>query len=161
MLGGSVKLINRQVGDFARAWGFGVDFSASYQHKSWQFAAMARDVTSTFNAWSYNLSDEMLETFVLTGNDIPQNGLEITMPRIILGTAKTFKINDKFKLITELDADFTTDGMRNVLISSNPISIDPHFGLELNFKNLIFLRSGIGNIQKSTGLIEDCYYRPT
>ena len=153
MLGGSVKLINRQVGDFARAWGFGVDFSASYQHKSWQFAAMARDVTSTFNAWSYNLSDEMLETFVLTGNEIPQNGLEITMPRIILGTAKTFKINDKFKLITELDADFTTDGMRNVLISSNPISIDPHFGLELNFKNLIFLRSGIGNIQKSTGLI--------
>ena len=153
MLGGSVKLVNRQVGDFARAWGFGVDFSASYQHKSWQFAAMARDVTSTFNAWSYNLSDEMLETFVLTGNEIPQNGLEITMPRIILGTAKTFKINDKFKLITELDADFTTDGMRNVLISSNPISIDPHFGLELNFKNLIFLRSGIGNIQKSTGLI--------
>ena len=114
---------------------------------------MARDVTSTFNAWSYNLSDEMLETFVLTGNEIPQNGLEITMPRLIIGTAKTFKINDKFKLITELDADFTTDGMRNVLISSNPISIDPHFGLELNFKNLIFLRSGIGNIQKSTGLI--------
>ena len=152
MLGGSAKLINRQVGDFARAWGFGLDFSASYAHKSWQFAAMARDITSTFNAWSYNLSDEMLETFTLTGNEIPQNGLEITMPRLILGAARTFDINTNFKLITEIDADFTTDGMRNVLITSNPFSIDPHFGLELNFKNLIFLRSGVGNIQKSTGI---------
>tara|TARA_B110000438_G_C15739668_1_gene617872 strand:- start:202 stop:1287 length:1086 start_codon:yes stop_codon:yes gene_type:complete len=152
MLGGSAKLINRQVGDFARAWGFGLDFSASYAHKSWQFAAMARDITSTFNAWSYNLSDEMLETFTLTGNEIPQNGLEITMPRLILGAARTFDINTNFKLITEIDADFTTDGMRNVLITSNPFSIDPHFGLELNFKNLIFLRSGVGNIQKSIGI---------
>lgn len=149
-LGGSVKLIHRQVGDFAKAWGFGLDFSAAYQHKSWKFAVMARDVTSTFNAWSYNLSDQMLETFTLTGNEIPQNGLEVTLPRIIFGIAKEIKINEKFKLTTEIDADITTDGMRNVLIAADPFSIDPHLGLELDFKKLIFLRGGIGNIQKST-----------
>ena len=38
--------------------------------------------------------------------------------------------------------------MRNVLIKSDPLSIDPHFGLELGYNNLIFLRGGIGNIQE-------------
>jgi hypothetical protein len=149
-LGGSAKIIHRQVGDFAKAWGFGLDFSASYEHKKWRFAALARDVTSTFNAWSYNLSDEMLETFTITGNEIPQNGLEITLPRIIIGAARTFSIGSNFNLITELDADITTDGMRNVLISASPFSIDPHFGMELGFKKMIFLRSGVGNIQRSS-----------
>ena len=149
-LGGSAKIIHRQVGDFAKAWGFGLDFSASYQYKKWRFAALARDITTTFNAWSYNLSDEMLETFTLTGNEIPENGLEITLPRIIIGASRTFDIGENFNLITELDADVTTDGMRNVLISASPFSIDPHFGMELGFKNMIFLRSGVGNIQRST-----------
>ncbi|MAP01333.1 MAG: hypothetical protein CMD01_00750 [Flavobacteriales bacterium] len=149
-LGGSAKIIHRQVGDFAKAWGFGLDFSASYQYKKWRFAALARDITTTFNAWSYNLSDEMLETFTLTGNEIPENGLEITLPRIIIGASRTVDIGENFNLITELDADVTTDGMRNVLISASPFSIDPHFGMELGFKNMIFLRSGVGNIQRST-----------
>jgi len=48
----------------------------------------------------------------------------------------------------ELDLDITTDGMRNVLIKSDPFSIDPHFGTEVGFKDFIFLRGGIGNIQK-------------
>lgn len=150
IFGGSAKIIHRQVGDFARAWGFGLDFSISYSYKKWQFAALTRDITSTFNAWSYNLSDEMLETFALTGNEIPQSGLEITLPRIIVGAARSFKLSENFNLITEIDADITTDGMRNVLISANPFSIDPHFGMELSFKKMIFLRTGIGNIQQSS-----------
>lgn len=149
-LGGTAKIIHRKVGDFAQAWGFGIDFSAAYQHNSWRFAALARDVTSTFNAWSYNLSEEMIETFILTGNEIPENGIEITMPRIILAASKQFNLGNKFSLITELNTDITTDGMRNVLISSNPFSVDPHLGIELNYRNIIFLRSGIGNIQKVT-----------
>ena len=59
LLGGSAKIIHRKVGDFAQAWGFGIDFSAAYHYKSWKFAAMSRDITSTFNAWSYNLSEDI------------------------------------------------------------------------------------------------------
>ena len=149
-LGGSAKIIHRKVGDFAQAWGFGIDFSAAYHYKSWKFAAMSRDVTSTFNAWSYNLSEEMIETFLLTDNEIPENGIEITMPRLILAASKQFTLGEKFSLITEINTDITTDGMRNVLISSDPFSIDPHLGIELNYRNIIFIRSGIGNIQKVT-----------
>jgi hypothetical protein len=42
----------------------------------------------------------------------------------------------------------TFDGQRNVVVSSDPISIDPHAGFELGFDKFIFLRGGIGNIQK-------------
>ena len=149
-IGGSAKIINRKAGDFANAWGFGIDFSAKYQYKSWKFAVMGKDITSTFNVWNYHLSDEMINTFIETDNELPQNGIELTMPRIILGGSRLTSFKNDISLLTELNFDLTTDGNRNVLISGNPISIDPHMGFELNIKDLVFIRSGIGNIQKYT-----------
>lgn len=150
-LGANVKVIRRVVGDFAGAWGFGFDVGGQYKYKKWQFGAVARDVTSTFNAWSYNLSPEMISVFQATGNTIPQNGLEVTLPRLLLGAGRKFTFwKDRLSLLTELDADATFDGQRNTLISSKATSIDPHFGFELGYKDLIFLRGGIGNYQKST-----------
>src|SRR5690606_37159171 len=32
-LGGNVKIVHRRIGDFAKAWGFGIDASALYQLK--------------------------------------------------------------------------------------------------------------------------------
>ena len=149
-MGGTAKIINRKAGDFANAWGFGFDFAAKYQTDSWKFAIMGKDITSTFNVWNYHLDDEMINTFVLTGNELPQNGIELTLPRIILGASKLVEFPKNISLLTELNIDLTTDGNRNVLISADPISADPHIGLELNIKDLIFLRSGIGNIQTYT-----------
>jgi hypothetical protein len=50
--------------------------------------------------------------------------------------------------MAELDVDMTTDGKRNTLISGKPISFDPHMGIEGAYKNTIFLRLGVGNIQR-------------
>lgn len=149
--GANVKVIRRVVGNFAGAWGFGFDLGGQYKIKSWQFGLVARDITSTFNAWSYNLSPEMITVFQETGNTIPQNGLEITLPRALLGAGKSFGFfKKKVSLLTELDADATFDGKRNTVISTNAVSVDPHFGLEIGYKGFVFLRGGIGNIQKST-----------
>ncbi|MEW6468861.1 MAG: PorV/PorQ family protein [Bacteroidota bacterium] len=152
-VGGNAKIVRRKVGDFGGAWGFGLDAGLQYDYKSWNFAAMVRDVTSTFNAWSFNLSDEVKDVFTTTGNELPDNGLEITLPKMILGAARTFSFSEKFTLLAELDMDWTFDGKRNVLIKSNPLSIDPHLGIELGFKNMIFLRSGIGNMQYVTDFV--------
>jgi hypothetical protein len=57
---------------------------AMYDYKKWRFAAMARDVTGTFNAWSYNLTDDVKQTYAITGNDIPSNSIEVTVPKLIL-----------------------------------------------------------------------------
>jgi hypothetical protein len=94
-LGANVKIIRRKVGDFAGAWGFGLDAGAQYDYKKWKFAAMARDVTSTFNAWSFNLSEETKQVFLATGNEIPENSVEITLPKLLLGAARKFDFNDK------------------------------------------------------------------
>ena len=149
-VGGSGKIIHRKVGDFAKSWGFGIDFAATYQLGNWKIAALTRDITTTFNAWSFSLTEQMIETFDRTDNEIPENGLEITMPRIILAGMRKWDIGKNFTFLAELDADFTTDGKRNVLVVGNPISIDPHVGIEAGFKNIVFVRAGIGNIQKVT-----------
>jgi len=149
-LGGNVKIIRRKVGDFGSSWGFGLDLSALYTKNTWSAAIMMRDISTTYNAWSYQLDDKMKEAFTRTGNTIPKNSVEITLPRIILGFGKSFSMGENFGLYTEIDFDITTDGKRNVLIKSNTLSVDPHFGLELDYKNIVFLRAGVGNIQKET-----------
>ncbi len=165
-VGGNVKIVHRKVGPFATAWGFGLDLGGQY-HVSDNFTLglMLKDVTSTFNAWSFKLKDEEKEVLALTNNEIPINSLEITKPQIILGMAygKNFPLGKRrksnetkvaerrtFGLLGELDFQVTTDGKRNTLVRSNPISMNPSAGLEIDYNKLIFLRGGLSNFQKSS-----------
>ena len=149
-IGGNAKVIYRIVGSFADCWGFGFDIGAQYHLKNLYLGLMARDVTTTFNAWSFNFTDAEQAVLAQTDNEIPTSSIELTAPTVIYGVAYNFEIGKKFGILPELDIDMTTDGMRNVLISSAPLSFDPHMGLELNYNHFIFIRGGIGNIQRGT-----------
>lgn len=153
--GANVKIIYRNVGEFANAWGFGVDAGAQYDYNTWKFGLMVRDVTSTFNAWSFSLSQETIDVFNATGNEIPDNSLELTLPKAILGIGKEVRISNKFNLLGEIDFDFSTDGKRNVLITGDPVSVDPHMGVEVGYNKMIFLRAGVGNFQKVTDILNN------
>lgn len=153
--GANVKVIYRNVGEFANAWGFGVDAGAQYDYKSWKFGLMLRDVTSTFNAWSFSLSQETIDVFNATGNEIPDNSLELTLPKAILGIGKEVRISNKFNMLGEIDFDFSTDGRRNVLITGDPVSVDPHMGVEVGYNRMVFLRAGVGNFQKVTDILNN------
>ncbi|MEJ7665627.1 MAG: hypothetical protein WKG07_41965 [Hymenobacter sp.] len=48
----SGKVIYRNVGSFANAYGFGIDAGVQYNHNGWRLGLMARDITTTFTAWS-------------------------------------------------------------------------------------------------------------
>lgn len=150
--GGSVKIIHRRIGDFAKSWGFGIDAGLKYQlGEHWNFGLVARDVSSTFNAWIFNLSEEMQQVFIATGNELPSNGMELSLPRFIPGFAYSHafgKSEKSFTLTTEIDLDITTDGKRNVLLSADPISVDPHMGLQLAFKDLVKIRGGVSSFQQ-------------
>ena len=146
-LGANFKVIHRTVGDFANAWGFGLDVGAQIALNRWRFGLMLRDITGTFNAWSHN-SELLADIYTQTGNEIPDNTLEITLPKAILGVSRDWDISDNFSLLAVLDLDFTFDGKRNVPISSDMVSIDPHFGLEIGYKRVAYLRGGVGNIQE-------------
>jgi len=146
--GGNVKVIHRKVGEYGKSFGFGLDFGIQYLKKHWAFGVMGRDITTTYNSWSYN-ADKLSTVYASTGNDIPKNSTEITYPRIVLGAAYSTAISQNFGLTAETNLNLTTDGKRNTVISGDPVSADPTLGLEGNFKKIAFLRAGIGNIQKS------------
>lgn len=145
----NAKIIHREAGDFAKAWGFGFDAGAQIIGNRWKIGIVAKDVTTTFNAWSYSIDEQMREVFYVTQNDIPSKSTELTAPQLILGGSYNFKINKKINLLAEADFDITFDGRRNTVVSFNPVSIDPKLGLELSYNNVFFVRAGINNFQQA------------
>ncbi|MDH5609770.1 MAG: hypothetical protein OEY56_09825 [Cyclobacteriaceae bacterium] len=149
--GGNVKIIYRSVGSFSRAWGFGMDFGLQKTWGHWRIGLNGRDVFGTFNAWSHN-PDELRTIFTSTGNVIPVNTLEITLPRLISGGSYEWKLPANFSLLASLDLLTTFDGKRNTLIRTNFASFDPYAGLEAGYKDLVFLRFGASQFQQVSGL---------
>ncbi len=145
----NAKVIHRSVGKFAKAWGFGLDAGLQIIHNKWKFGISARDITTTFNAWSFSFTEKEKQVLYLTNNDIPVKSTEQTAPRLVLGIARDFKLGKKSSLLAEANLDVTFDGQRNTLISADPVSADPKLGLELNVNNIFFLRAGINNFQKA------------
>ncbi len=153
-IGGNAKVIYRRVGQFGQAWGFGLDAGAQYQRDRWRFSAVARDITGTFNAWSYTLDQRTIDVFQQTDNEIPENSVEVTLPRMMLGVAREFAVTEKFNIIAAVDLENTFDGRRNTLIQSNAWSADPRIGLELGYAGVVFVRSGLSYFQYVTDLTD-------
>lgn len=147
--GVNAKVIHRKVGSFANAWGFGLDAGIQYHTGKWKFGLAARDLTTTFNAWTFSFTEKEKEVLYLTNNDIPVKSTELTAPRLIGGIARDFKLSKDLSLLAEANLDITFDGKRNVVFSADPVSIDPRAGLELGYKQTIFLRGGIYNFQRA------------
>ncbi|HEY4065233.1 MAG TPA: PorV/PorQ family protein [Puia sp.] len=145
----NAKVIHRTAGDFATAWGFGFDAATQIYGNRWKVGIVAKDVTTTFNAWSYSFDEQMREVFYETENETPGKSTELTAPQLILGGSYNFRLNRKVSLLVEADLDVTFDGRRNTVISTNPVSIDPKMGLELSFKDVFFVRAGINNFQQA------------
>jgi hypothetical protein len=147
--GVNAKVIHRKAGSFATAWGFGFDAGVQMSGEKWRIGIVARDVTTTFNAWSFSLSDKMREVFYVTQNEIPVKSTELTAPRLITGGAYNFKLSKSLNLLAELNLDFTFDGRRNTVVSTDFASIDPKLGLEASWKDVLFVRAGINNFQRA------------
>jgi len=145
--GVNAKIIHHSVGKFAKAWGFGLDAGLQMEKDDWRFGVVARDMTTTFNAWSFTFTDREKETLYLTDNEIPVKSTELTAPSLILGAARSFKLSKKTGLLAEANLDLTFDGKRNTIISSKALSVDPKIGVEFNMNEVFYLRAGIKNFQ--------------
>jgi hypothetical protein len=147
-VGANVKIIRRIVGEFANAWGFGFDVGGQYEYRKWKMAASVRDITTTFNVWSYTFSEQEKQVLVQTNNALPTNTLELTAPKMILGLARKFYVwEDKISILPEVNSELTFDGRKNNWIQSKYFNVDPRAGLELGYKDLAFLRGGVMNFQ--------------
>ena len=150
-VGANGKIIYRNIGKFANGYGFGIDAGLQYNHKGWNLGLMARDITTTFTQWSINADEYQkgISSTIANGDDpIPTNSAEITLPRFVLGAGRRFALPKEFSALVAVDLEATTDGERNTPISTKAGSVDPRVGLELGYKNLVFLRGGAGNYQK-------------
>ena len=149
LVGGNIKVIHRRIGPFATSWGFGADLGAQWKPGKWSFGVVARDITTTFNAWSFSFTEEEKQVLEITNNEIPINSVEITNPRLILGVNRYFQWGS-IGFSPELDFTITSDGQRNTLLSASPFSIDPSFGLEVDYNQFLFLRGGLNQFQRET-----------
>lgn len=148
-VGGSAKVIFRQIGSFGSARGFGFDLGAQYVTDNFEFGVMLRDITTTVNSWSFSLTPEEQVIFERTNNEIPISSTEIALPKVIIGAAYKSDDRNVFSYLVEADVRFSTDGTEAGVISGNNIGIDPSFGVELGYNDQAFFRFGFGNIQRT------------
>lgn len=147
------KIIRRNIGDFALGNGFGFDIGAQYQYKGVKLGLTLRDITTTFTAWKVDndIYDDIAKTQTLTkdptqAQEKPEK-YEITLPKFQLGASYFKQFNERYSLLTAIDliGRFIET---NDLFSSKSVSFSPNLGLELGYKNKVFFRGGVGNIQK-------------
>lgn len=149
--GAGAKIIYRTIGTFANAWGFGLDAGMKYQMNRYTIGASAKDISTTFNAWTFNYTEEEKAVFASTGNEIPVSSTEIALPRATIGLAihsDRRRTDLTYKYLVELDLNFSTDGLASSVLSSNRFILAPTLGSEIAYKDLVFIRAGIGNIQR-------------
>ena len=147
-VGVNAKVVRRIIGDFASSWGFGLDASVQFESSNnWQFGIIARDITTTINAWS--IDEEQFATIqnAVEGQNqgLPERS-EITIPSLQLGFGKRFDILRFYTLEAELDFNVRF-AQTNDIISTSFASITPALGFEFGYDSLVFVRAGVGNFQ--------------
>ena len=146
--GVNAKIIRRIIGDFASSWGFGLDAGIQFESKNnWKFGLMARDITTTYNAWS--IDEEKFEQIsgAVDGEnqELPET-TEITIPKLQLGMSKKWIVHYDYSFLAaaNLNVRFAEN---NDIISTSFASINPALGFEFGYTDLVFLRAGVGNFQ--------------
>ncbi len=148
--GSSVKIVRRVIGSFANSWGFGLDLGAQYHRNNWKVGVLLKDISTTVNTWSINFTDQEKIVLLDSGNELPGiRSNEITKPSINIGLGRTFEF-ETFSIYPEIGFSITSDGQRNTLISGDPFSVDAQIGLELLYKEFLFIRLGANQFQRST-----------
>ena len=123
--GVNAKIIRRIIGDFASSWGFGLDVGIQFKSNNWNFGLMARDITTTFNAWAID-ADRLkdIQDAIPGQNQEPPETTELTLPKLQFGVSKFFTFRYDYTLRAELDL-VTRFEQNNDLISSSIVSINP------------------------------------
>nr|WP_242206355.1 PorV/PorQ family protein [Aestuariivivens insulae] len=146
--GVNAKVIRRIIGDFASSWGFGLDVGIQFEtDNDWKFGAMARDITTTFNAWAIDEAEfETIRDAVEGQNQELPETTEITIPKLQLGVSKLLTFNYDYTLLTAVNLNVRFEE-NNDIFSTSFASINPALGFEFGYIDMVYLRAGMGNFQ--------------
>jgi len=145
--GASAKVIYRAIGSFGSAFGFGFDLGAMYDKGNMKLGLMLRDITTTWNFWSFTLTPEEQLVFQRTGNDIPVTSNEVALPKLVLAAAYKIDKGGDMTYLIESDLRLSSDGTKSGIFSGQNLGIDPTVGFEATYKNMASFRFGVGNFQ--------------
>ena len=145
--GVNAKVIRRVIGEFASSWGFGFDAGIQFRNDKWMFGLMARDISTTFNAWTIDKEKfaEIQGAVEDQNQDLPET-TELTIPKLQIGMARKFVYRHDFSLLAEVDLNFRF-AETNDIISTSFASITPSLGLEFAYIDMVYVRGGVGNFQ--------------
>ncbi len=134
--GANIKLIRRNVGEF-HGTGIGFDVGAQYRMtERLMVAANIQDVTTTLVSWN-------------TGTN------ELIAPTMKVGAAYQFEIFNGV-VTPAVGTDIRFENRRfSAAANLGPVSFDPQFGLEFDYKNAVAVRAGyneVGNITFGAGI---------
>ena len=146
--GVNAKVIRRIIGDFASSWGFGFDLGVQFESgNDWKFGIMARDITTTFNAWAIDENEfaKIRDAVEGQNQELPET-TEITIPKLQIGISKLVDFNYDYTLLTSVNLNVRF-AENNDIISSSFASINPALGFEFGYIDMVYLRAGVGNFQ--------------
>lgn len=129
--GVNIKLIRRTLAEYS-ATGVGFDIGLLYSPLENLFVGLnAQDITTTFLAWS-------------TGTD------ELVSPTLKFGAAYYIDFfGGRFAPTCDVDMRFENRQFASIA-NVGPISLDPHAGLEFDYKKLVALRVGYSDVKQLT-----------
>lgn len=146
-VGVSAKVIRRNIGEFADAWGYSFDVGAQYRLGQIMFGVNLQDAAGMRQSWSVNQS-ELRNIEEVFGEDLPQGGVEVVLPVARLGSGYVAEFGDH-SVVLGADVDLAFDGQRSYAMSAGDISFHPRLGTEYNYRGIVALRAGLSNITAS------------
>lgn len=146
------KIIRRNIGEFATAWGYSMDAGLRYLTQAWHFGMTIQDVTTMLQSWSVDAGrlSNIQEVF---GDDLPEGGTELVLPVVRLGASRLLEVRPG-TLRLAMDTDLAFDGATANHFSVGGMAIHPRLGAELIVAEKIAFRAGFNRIQhvKNEGL---------
>ncbi len=143
-VGVSGKIIRRNIGDFADAWGYSFDAGVQYRTRRFVVGANLQDAAGMRQSWSVN-QDQLRNIQDVFGEELPQGGVEVVLPVARLGSGYLMGTGDH-SVVLGADVDLAFDGQRAYALNAGDVSFHPRVGTEYSYKGVVAIRAGLSNV---------------
>lgn len=147
-IGTSAKIIHHRLGPFAQAWGYSLDVGLKYKTEIADLGISVRDITTMQKMWDIDEGafGDYEAQFDSLGATLPTGQNEYVLPSVTIGAARTVDIGNDLTLSAAVDTDLYFDNRQVYYLNIGKMSIEPHAGAELSYKNIIALRTGLTDV---------------
>lgn len=155
--GASLKAIHHRLGPFANAWGYGFDVGLQARTQKWRLGLQVTDLLPMLKFWSVD-SEELAPLETEYGDLIPSGKNEKVLPALRLGVARTLSFSE-IQLLISSDLQFRTENRQAYLMNLGRVSLEPHFGIEGSYRDILYIRAGLTDFILPDG--EDLFMTPS